>query len=81
MPKKSAVHLKKVESEVQIPQTTTGVKVWQAMILAHFSKKGVANYFMSSGGGEMKTTITDDRDINNNNNVALGGERIRMRVR
>ena len=34
------MHLKKVE---------TGVKVLQAMILAQFSKKDVANYFMSLG--------------------------------
>ena len=34
---------------MQILQTTTGIKVRQAMILAQFSKKDVANYFMSWG--------------------------------
>jgi hypothetical protein len=40
---KSAAHLKKVESAVRILQTTTGVKVRLAMILANFSKKDIAN--------------------------------------
>jgi hypothetical protein len=40
---KSAAHLKKVESAVRILQTTTGVKVRQAMILAIFSKKDIVN--------------------------------------
>jgi len=39
---KSAAHLKKF-----VLQTTTGVKVPQAMILAQFSKTDVANYSMS----------------------------------
>jgi hypothetical protein len=43
MSKKSATHQKKVESAVQILQTTTGVKVPQAMILARFLKSDVAN--------------------------------------
>jgi hypothetical protein len=43
MSKESAAHLKKEESAVQILQTTTGVKVRQAMILAHFLKKDIAN--------------------------------------
>ena len=43
MSMKSAAHLKKVESAVWILQTTTGVKVQQAMILAQFSKKDIAN--------------------------------------
>jgi hypothetical protein len=40
---KSAAHQKKVESAVRILKTTTGVKVRQAMILANFSKKDIAN--------------------------------------
>ena len=43
MSMKSAAHLKKVESAVRILQTTTGVKVRLAMILANFSKKDIAN--------------------------------------
>ena len=43
MSMKSAAHLKKVESAVRILQTTTGVKVQQAMILAHFLKKDIAS--------------------------------------
>ena len=41
MSMKSAAHLKKVELAVRILQTTTGVKVWQAMILAQFLKKEI----------------------------------------
>ena len=41
MSMKSAAHLKKVESAVRILQTTTGVKVRLAMILANFSKKDI----------------------------------------
>ena len=40
MSMKSAAHMKKVESAVRILDTTTGIKVLQAMILAHFLKKG-----------------------------------------
>ena len=43
MPKKSAAQQKKVESAVRILETTTGVKVPQAMILAGFSKQDIAN--------------------------------------
>ena len=43
MSMKSAAHQKKVESAVRILQTTTGVKGRQAMILAHFLKKDIAN--------------------------------------
>ncbi len=43
MPKKSAAQQKKVESAVQILETTTGDKVPQAMILAGFSKQDIAN--------------------------------------
>ena len=43
MSMKSAVHLKKVESAVRILQTTTVVKVRQAMILAQFLKKDIVN--------------------------------------
>ena len=43
MSMKSAAHLKKVKSAVRILQTTTGVKVRQAMILAIFSKKDIVN--------------------------------------
>ncbi len=43
MSKNSATHQKKVESAVQILQTTTGVKVPQAMILAGFLKSDVAS--------------------------------------
>ena len=43
MSMKSAAHQKKVESAVRILKTTTGVKVRQAMILANFSKKDIAN--------------------------------------
>ena len=81
MSQNSAAHLARVEHAVKTLLKAPALTVSQAMILAHFSKKGVANYFMSSGGGELKTTTTDDRDINNNSNMALGGERIRMRVR
>jgi hypothetical protein len=35
---------------VRILQTTTGVKVLQAMILAQLSKKEIANNFMSLEG-------------------------------
>jgi hypothetical protein len=38
MSKNNATHQKKVKSAVQILQTTTGVKIPQAMILAGFSK-------------------------------------------
>jgi hypothetical protein len=43
MLRKSAAHQKKVESAVWILQTTTGVNVAQAMILAGFSKSDSAN--------------------------------------
>ena len=43
MSMKSAAHQKKVESAMRILQTTTGVKGRQAMILAHFLKKDIAN--------------------------------------
>jgi hypothetical protein len=39
----SAAHQKKVEYAVRILQTTTGVMVMQAMILAGFSKSDVAS--------------------------------------
>ena len=38
MPKKSAAHQKKVDEAVRIFNTTTGVNVSWAMILARFSK-------------------------------------------
>jgi len=43
MPKKSAAHQKKVDEAVRILITTTGVNVPQAMILAGFPKKDIAN--------------------------------------
>ena len=43
MPKKSAAHQKKVDEAVRILSTTTGVIVPQAMILAGFPKKDIAN--------------------------------------
>ena len=43
MSKKSAAHLKKVDEAVRILNTTTGVNVPQAMILAGFPKKDIAN--------------------------------------
>ena len=43
MPKKSAAHQKKVDEAVRILNTTTGVIVPQAMILAGFPKKEIAN--------------------------------------
>ena len=43
MPKNSAAQEKKVNAAVRFLQTTTGVKVPQAMILAGFAKKDVAN--------------------------------------
>ncbi len=43
MPKKSATHQKKVDEAVQILNTTTGVNVPMAMILAGFLKKDIAN--------------------------------------
>ena len=43
MPKNSAAQEKKVVTAVRLLQTTTGVRVPQAMILAGFAKKDVAN--------------------------------------
>jgi hypothetical protein len=43
MPEKSAMHQKKVDEAVQILNTTTGVNVPQAMILARFPKKDTTN--------------------------------------
>ena len=43
MPKKSAAHQKKVDEAVRILNTTTGVIVPQAMILAGFPKKDITN--------------------------------------
>ena len=43
MLRKSATHQKKVDSAVRVLQTTTGVKVPWAMILAGFSKSDSAN--------------------------------------
>ena len=43
MPKKSAAHQKKVDEAVRILNTTTGVIVPQAVILAGFPKKDIAN--------------------------------------
>jgi DDE superfamily endonuclease len=43
MPKNSAAHEKKVNAAVRLLQSTTGVKVPQAMILAGFSKKDISN--------------------------------------
>ena len=43
MPKNSPAQEKKVNAAVQFLQTTIGVKVPQAMIVAGFSKKDVAN--------------------------------------
>ncbi len=43
MPKKSAAHQKKVDEAVRILNTTTGVNVRQAMILAGFPKKETTN--------------------------------------
>ena len=43
MPKNSAAQEKKVNTAVRFLQTTTGVKVPQAMIVAGFAKKDVAN--------------------------------------
>jgi hypothetical protein len=41
MLRKSAAHQKKVNSAVRVLQTTTGVKVPLAMILAGFSKSDI----------------------------------------
>jgi hypothetical protein len=43
MPKKSAAHQKKADEAVRILNTTTGVNVPWAMILAGFPKKDIAN--------------------------------------
>jgi hypothetical protein len=43
MLRKSAAHQKKVDLAVRVLQTTTGVKVPLAMILAEFSKSDSAN--------------------------------------
>jgi hypothetical protein len=43
MSKKSAAHLKKVDEAVRILNTTTGVNVPMAMILAGFPKKETTN--------------------------------------
>ena len=43
MLRKRAAHQKKVDSAVRVLQTTTGVKVPWAMILAGFSKSDIAN--------------------------------------
>ncbi len=57
-PKNSAAQEKKVNAAVRFLQTTTGVKVTQAMILAQFSKKDVASCFMSWWGKVTMTTTT-----------------------
>jgi hypothetical protein len=46
MLRKSAAYQKKVDSAVQVLQTTTGAKVPWAMILAGFSKSDIANEFV-----------------------------------
>ncbi len=43
MPKKSAAHQNKVDVAVRILETTTSVKVPQAMILSGFSKQDITN--------------------------------------
>jgi hypothetical protein len=43
MPKKSVAHQKKVDEAVRILNTTTGVNVRHAMILARFPKKETTN--------------------------------------
>jgi hypothetical protein len=43
MSKKSAEHLKKVDEAVRVLNTTTGVNVLMAMILAGFPKKDITN--------------------------------------
>ncbi len=43
MLRKSAAHQKKVDSAVRVLETTTGIKVPWAMILAGFSKSDIAN--------------------------------------
>jgi hypothetical protein len=45
----SAAHQKKVKSAVRILQTTTGVKVLQAMILAGFTKLDFASKTVCQG--------------------------------
>ena len=49
---------------MRILQATTGVKVPQALILAQFSKKDVANYFMSWGVRWQQQQQIDNEDNN-----------------
>jgi hypothetical protein len=50
MLRKSAAHQKKVDSAVRVLQTTTGVKVPWAMILAGFSKSDSADEIVRQQG-------------------------------
>ena len=50
MLRKSAAHQKKVDSAVRVPQTTTGVKIPWAMILAGFSKSDSADEIVRQQG-------------------------------
>ncbi len=43
MPKKSSTHEKRVDAAVRTLDTTTGLNVPKAMLLAGFSKKDIAN--------------------------------------
>jgi hypothetical protein len=73
MPKNSAAHEKKVNAAVRLLQSTTGVKVPQAMILAGFPKKDVANEIVRQMVRRryQQTLINDGAIINN---VVIGDE-------
>lgn len=67
MPKNSAAQEKKVNAAVRFLLTTIGVKVPQAMIVAGFSKKDVANEIM-------RQVIRRRYSESNMNNVVIGDD-------
>ena len=73
MPKYSGAHEKKVDAAVRLLQTTSGVRVPQAMILAGFPKKDVANEIVRQMVRRryQQTLINDGAIINN---VVIGDE-------
>jgi hypothetical protein len=74
MSEKSATHQKKVQSAAWILQSTTGVRVLQAMILAQFLKSDVANKTIrrlmqrQRGSGGNKGTSGDSNGRGTDNN-------------
>jgi hypothetical protein len=63
MLKKSATHQKKVDSAVQILQTTAGVRVPGAMILAGFSKSDSASKIVRQ---QVRHRLAQNGGANNN---------------